>query len=94
MKMILFLACLLSMGCLTRTEVLYASPAKRPENLNGFMRLAQRKVRVVVEGSDRVAEFIIHQPGDMLLVKDSDVSAMVAKIQAQAARIVELKNAR
>ena len=90
MKTILFLVCLLSMGCLTRTEVLYCGSTPRAENLTGVMRLAQRKVRVVVEGSDRVAEFIIHQPGEMMLLRDSDVSALIAKIKALRAKVAEL----
>ena len=87
--MILIAACCLSMGCLTRTEVLYARATKAPDNLNGIMRLAQRKVRVVVEGSDRVGEFIIHQPGEMMLIHESDLSRLISNTR----KLVELKNA-
>lgn len=92
MKKIAMLVCCLSMmGCLTRTEVLYCGSTQRPENLTGVMRLAQRKVRVVVEGSDRVGEFIIHQPGEFVLIRDTDLSQLIKNTQ----RLKELlKNAR
>jgi hypothetical protein len=53
------------------------------------MRLAQRKVRVVVEGSDRVAEFIVQHPGEFMLIKDSDLSRLIDNTR----KLVELKNA-
>ncbi len=89
MKMILIAACLISMGCLTRTEIMYAGATQRPENLKGIMRLAQRKVRVVVEGSDRVGEFIIDHPGEMMLIRDADLSQLIKNTR----RLKELMDA-
>lgn len=79
MKTILIAAFCLSMaGCLTRTEVLVARLEKSPDNLNGVMRLAQRKVRVIVEGSDRVGRFTIEQPAAYILIHEGDLSRLIA----------------
>ena len=81
MRMILIAVCLLSMGCLTRTEVLYARATKAPENLNGIMRLAERKVRVAVEGSDRVGIVVLDQPGAFMVIHEADLSRLIANTQ-------------
>ncbi len=45
-------------GCLTKREVQYARSTKLPEELKGFMRLAQDKVKVQVIGGDgKIGEF-------------------------------------
>ena len=90
MKMILMAVCLISMGCFTRTEILYARATKAPENLKGVMRLADRKVRVVVEGSDRVGTFRVDQPGAFVLIHEADLSRLIENTR----KLLELKNAR
>lgn len=88
--MILILVCLLSMGCLTRTEVLYARATKVPENINGVMRLATRKVRVTVEGSDRVGTFRTIDPHGYMLIHEADLSRLIENTR----KLLELKDAR
>ena len=91
MKTILMALCLTCMaGCLTRTEVMYARATKAPENLNGVMRLAQRKVRVTVEGSGRVGVSIFDQPGAMILVHEGDLSRLIENTR----KLKELLDAR
>jgi len=62
---------------LTRTEVLYARATKVPENIDGVMRLADRKVRVVVEGSDRVGTFRTIEPQGYMLIHEADLSRLI-----------------
>ena len=90
MKMILMLVCLTCMGCFAKTEVLYARATKVPENLNGIMRLADRKVRVVVEGSDRVGVFKTIDPQGYMLIHEADLSRLIENTR----KLVELKNGR
>ncbi len=88
--MILIAACLTCMGCLTRTEVLVARLEKSPDNLAGVMRLAQRKVRVVVEGGERVGRFTVEQPAAYILIHEGDLSRLIENTR----KLLELKNAR
>ena len=90
MKMILMVLCLIGTGCLTRTEVLYARATKAPENLNGVMRLASRKVKVTVEGSDRVGVFQVDHPGAFILIHEADLSRLIENTR----KLLELRNAR
>ena len=89
MKMILIAAYFLSMGCFSKTDVLVARLEKSPENINGVMRLAQRKVRVIVEGGDRVGTFTIEQPAAYILIHEGDLSKLIANTK----RLQELTNA-
>lgn len=87
MRMILTLVCLTCMGCLTRTEVLYARATKVPDNVTGVMRLADRKVRVVVEGSDRVGIFKTIDPQGYMLIHEADLSRLIENTR----KLLELK---
>lgn len=82
--------CLSIAGCFTRTEVLYARATKAPENLNGIMRLATRKVRVVVEGSGRVGTFRTIDPHGYMLIHEQDLSRLLKNTD----RLLELLDAR
>jgi hypothetical protein len=75
---------------LTRTEVLYARATKVPDNVTGIMRLADRKVRVVVEGSDRVGEFRTIDPQGYMLIHEADLSRLIENTR----KLLELKDAR
>lgn len=47
-----------TVGCLgDKTEIQYSSLVKSKELLNGSMKIAQNKVRVSIEGTDKVSEF-------------------------------------
>ncbi len=88
--MILMVLCLIGTGCFTRTEVLYARATKAPENLNGVMRLASRKVKVTVEGSDRVGTFRTIDPHGYMLIHEADLSRLIENTR----KLLELRNAR
>lgn len=86
--MIMMLGCFLSMGCFSRTEVLYARATKKPENLTGVMRLAQGKVRVHVEGTNRVGTFRTMEPLGYMLIHEADL----AKLLENTRKLLELRN--
>ena len=56
---------------------MYGGPTQRPANLTGNLRLAQRKVKVTVEGSDRVGVAIFDQPGAMMLIHELHLSRLI-----------------
>jgi hypothetical protein len=62
------------------TEVLYARATQAPDEAAGMMRLAQRDVRVTVDGEDGVGEFVAVDPGAYLLVHEQDYAALVRAV--------------
>lgn len=58
LTLLIAISCLASVGCLRpKEEVIVARATKMPEEIKGFMRLVQTKVKVQVIGQDSVGEF-------------------------------------
>lgn len=60
-------------GCITKREVQYVSAVKRPEEINGYMRLAQTSIQVNVIGQEQIATFTddsVKEKRDVLITKN------------------------
>lgn len=66
---------LLLPGCASKVDILYARASKRPEETNGFLRMAQDEARVNVVGTDTAAE--MSGLAGYLLLHEQDVAALV-----------------
>ena len=64
-------------GCLTQTRVLYARATKLPEEVKGFMRLAQQEVRVNVIGDEKVGTFKTVNAAAYILIHEQDLARLV-----------------
>ena len=65
-------------GCpRSSVEVEYARSTKLPEELNGFMRLAQPTVKVNVIGTDKVGTFKTVEAASYLVLHEQDVAQLV-----------------
>lgn len=65
-------------GCLRKTEILYARATRLPEELKGFMRVAEPRVRVNVVGTDKAAEI---ECAGYIVIHEQDLAALVKAAQ-------------
>lgn len=75
-------------SCGTQTEIVYASAARYPEELDGFMRVAtDEEVRVNVAGTDAVAE---RNVAGYVLLAPADAAQLVRN----TADLIEMRKAK
>jgi hypothetical protein len=61
--------------------VLYARATRLPEELTGTMRLAEKKVKVNVIGTDQIGEFTTVDPGGYVLIHEQDLAKLIETIK-------------
>ena len=86
-------------GCFAdKTEIVYSSLSKKGTLLNGAMKIAQNKVKVSIDGSDKVSDFspaagyyMLHKDDLEFMVLNAAIVQELCKDDAMKQKIKKLK---